>query len=820
MNTLRAYRMAKASSVDTNPMQFNQRTAAFAAAATTAGPATLLARRDERGLHGYLIVSEKAAVSNPQLTLAQAVGARAEAEPDLPHDLVNTPVIGRLLYHRSPVLRETQAGIDPAELPRILGSVMAEGTWVAVGLRKPRDRERSRYAKWLGYRLGVAVPTHHSMGANTVVATFTAGGRDQQDVHSLLTAIAAAMPGFDLQTRIDYPSRFHRAVAGIPLGLALAAATLFGMPALPAEVHPYVAPLTGALYAAAGILAVAGIAAAAGVLHSPLTRIRRRLMTGQAPAPAIRTGRPRPPHKESTHTVPFTRSDGSQGTRTRIVPAFDGDYPLTADTFLLGPTVIAGLVSPHAGAISGVTTTADRPTPPDVLAPIGPMIGTTADGHAHLEAAALNLGVAIVGQPNSGKSLLVRSLFGFSCLERVNPSGQPGHAGARNTLIAFESKGDGMAKYVSWASTLGDRAFPIDVTDPHTPRIDLFAVPGDNAARAAFFTNAMRYAFGESAIGDRSYETLVAVLTAGLAVTDAMIEDMELEETEALVITAGQSPLYYAHLLLGGRSDNVGIRLADGIRSLAVKLRERGTPDHALELATASLAPLYDGVTPSARRPFIEAPRNKVFALLALDSWWDPSRPAATFGQILDGHRAVVINTGSSPTGVILDDSANQQISSMLMYTLQNAIKRHCSGWLEAGRYLSIFSDELSLLAGTSPEILGWLRDQGRSFGVQPILATQRPEQLPPGLRNNLLTYATLISYAQTDPATAREVAEAVGAAWTAEDIHHLEPYTAVIRTQVTGRRQDGFVAAIPNFEADIPGYPATQGRTPMLGAA
>ena len=187
------------------------------------------------------------------------------------------------------------------------------------------------------------------------------------------------------------------------------------------------------------------------------------------------------------------------------------------------------------------------------------------------------------------------------------------------------------------------------------------------------------------------------------------------------------------------------------------------------------------------------------------------------FGNTVMVERIIaVINTGSSPSGILLDDQQNQQISSLLMYSLQNSLKRTCSGWLEAGRSVSIFADELSLLAGTSPEIVTWIRDQGRSYGIRAVLATQRPEQLGAALRNNFLTYSTLISFAQTDVSTASEVAANVGAnnEWSTEDIQVLEPYHVVVRSEVEQRRQSAFIVKLPNFEADKARFAAAQGYT------
>jgi hypothetical protein len=809
----RIFRLARAGGIDTNPTTFTQRAGTFASAATNTGQATLLTRRESSGLNGYLILPAASLGTNAPLHLAHTVGARAE-EAQMPEDLGDTPAIGTLNYKPSPALRETQAGIDPTELPRILANAMPEGSWVAVTMRKPSNKERKFYTPWLGNRLGTVVPTHHSTSPTAVVVSVTAGGSSREEVTSLLSQVTAGLPGFDLDSGVRFAPTKHALFFGPPAGLLLAAATLFGLPQLPAEYAAYIpASIAPILYAISGVAAILGLAALAGRIASPDTKLRNQLARPVFAPPAARRGRPRPPRKEQT--VRGSRTiNGEKVPYEKFIPASDGDYPLALDTFMVGPNVVVGMVSPHAGAVSGAATTRARSTPPVMLQKIGPLLGTNDDGSAHLSAAAMLFGVAIIGKPGSGKSLCVRSLFGWHCLERVNPTGKPGYPGSNNTLIAFESKGDGVAKYVEWAHKLGDKVLVIDVADPRTRGIDLFAVPGDNAAKALFFTNAMKYTFGADAIGDRSFPTIVSVLTAAMSVDDRVLDSIE--DRDERILKHGMSPIFYAYQLLAGTSDKIAVQLATGIKALGIKLRERGTPDETLEQAYIAISSLFEDRTESARRSFLEPPRNKFEQLLLLEDWWSPARKKVSWTDILEGHRSVVINTGSSPYGILLDDQQNQQISSLLMYSLQNALKRTCSGWLEAGRSVSIFADELSLLAGTSPEIVSWIRDQGRSYGMRAILATQRPEQLGAALRNNFLTYSTLISFAQTDVTTAGEVAANVGSngEWTTEDIQHLKPYHVVVRSEVDQMRQSAFIVKLPNFEADISTYAAAQGYT------
>ncbi|WP_138413955.1 hypothetical protein [Sinomonas gamaensis] len=194
-------------------------------------------------------------------------------------DLADVAAIGQLVHRPSVVLRETQAGIDPGELPRLLANAMPEGSWVAVTMRAPSNKERKRHSAWLAHRLGTAVPTHHSVGANAMVATITAGGPGEAEVEALLAQVAAGLPGFDLETQTVFPHTRHRAWAGLPVALALAVLAIVGLPLLPDTVwafapslHALAQPL---LFTAAALSGVLGAAAWTGRLPSADTLLRQ-----------------------------------------------------------------------------------------------------------------------------------------------------------------------------------------------------------------------------------------------------------------------------------------------------------------------------------------------------------------------------------------------------------------------------------------------------------------------------------------------------------------------------------------------------------------
>jgi hypothetical protein len=779
---LRIWRMARAGGAELNPANYTSRATAFSSAAGQLGDVTLLVHRTEAGITGHLVTADQTGTEPAAMHLAQAVAARAEEVTELP-DLSTAHTIGWLAYRPgSAVNRETQQGVDPSEAARRLAVAMAPGQWVAVSLRQPTQGEKRRHRRWLVARMATANPTHHSVTTGAVVMAVRAGGGSPAEVSSLLAQVASAMPGFD----VDTVTRTAHPIRAVAAWTAAGVAAWFGLGAGLGLGH--IATIAGS-----GLTGV-GLLLALGAVPSPGARLVAQVAAGRMRAPLKRAVPPRRPRKRKNENGEVTQTEG--------------DYPLAKDGFMVAPNVVVGLVAPGAGALSGASSTTERPTPPTMRTPIGPLVGTGTDrAPAFLSAEDAWSGTFLVGKAGSGKSQLVRSLFGWNSMERVAPSGQPGFPGKANTLVAFESKGDGAQVYTQWAQATGDRTLLIDVADPTGPALDLFAVPGTVAERAQFFTNAMVYAFTDGAIGDRSFATLVQVFTAALAITPEIASQVQ-------DVDPNGSPMYFAHLLLAGHGDAIGASLAGAVMSEAVRLEGAKTPDESLSLARTALMPLFSGSTAAGRRTFLEAPSSKVSQLLALDHWWSPARPKTTWAQVVTEHRSVVINTGVTVTGRIVDDRLSGQMSSLLMFGLRDAIMRSCNGWSAQGRSVSIFADELSLLAGSSPEVVTWLRNQGRSYGVRPTLATQYPEQLNDQVRMAVTGFSTIVAFAQDNVRVAEELARdfaADGTPWLGADVVNLPPFTTIVRSSVGQQRQSAFTMSVTNFEADMAGFVAAQ---------
>ena len=773
----------------------------FGGAIRSAGGASLCTIRTEAGLESYVLADERES-KGLVAALASAVGARPDHVGE-PPDLGEVGAIGWLVAAptRGFVSRDTQAGANPAEVAVLLAQVMEPGSFVAISLRPPSSTEQRRVRRYFDHRLP-GVQTHYARETEAVLASIYAGAPHADAVASLLGQLASALPGFDLETAVGS--------AGVsPVGPALVGAGAVVEAAFALRLHELIAgDLLGGFVAATGLaLSLAGVPS-----HGRATETALR--SGTVPMPPRRSVPPRPPRAERT----VHRRDQAGNPITRTLHARDGDYPLSPTSFLLAPAMVVGLVSPHAGLGAGIAQAQVRSAPVALVGDIGPLVGWSLAGDpVHLSAEELWHSAFVVGAPGSGKTALVQHVFAWHCLERTRPSPLPGRPGRASTLVAFEHKGaDGVAGYRHWADALGDDLRVVELASPTSPAIDLFNDPAATPAeRAEFFVSAMRYAYDDAQIQGRSTEVLNVVLTAAISCPEEVAMG-----TSAVVDPPSFVSL--SHILLGSRGDDAAVALARSLERWAAEHLDTREGAQLAE-ATGRLKILFgDSVTPSQRRTLTEAARNKVDDLMRVPTWWSHTRPVLSWRQVLDAHAAVVVNAGSSTDGRLVDETAGQIVAAMLAYSLEDAIKRTCVGWQAAGRSVSIFADELSQLARSSTEVVEWLRNQGRSYGVRCYLATQQPEQLDDRLRSVLLGFGSVFWFQQANAAVIAQAVQQLsmtGEEWTASDIGNLEAFHAVLRTRADGRMQPPVTIRAGFWDGDVERFCADQGYLRSGGA-
>lgn len=799
------YRLRKAGSIDPNPMTFTTRARAFTGSLEPAGTSALVVARRGGAIESWLVTPQGVRAESSAIHLATSVGARAEACPEgVPDEVVSTPVVGWLeALPLVPPARLVSAGVDPGETSRLLAPSLPEGCWAAVVLRRPTRAEAKRWPVWMSWRMRRAgnQQAHPSLGQHQMVCSVVGGAPSAGELGLFLPGVVNALQMFDMPTRVRVASRWSAAM-GL-LGMAAVAAVVCGAAVvLPLVAGSFVAQappmLLVMLRALAAVAAVVLIGMAVGASRRVSGRGRawpNPLLKEAFPSPPRRVGvRWRRPREASQRT----EKDGS----VVQVREFAGDYPLHAASFMVGAEQVVALVAPQAGAESGAATTSSWSVPPAVLDDgLGPSFGSSQGRAVSFDPNEMRLGVGLLGEPGSGKSRLLEAMYGWSCAERVRPSGLPGAPGANNALLVFDTKGDEWRNYVRWSSAAGDRCEVLFVNDDGGPALNMFGEFGSVVDRATQFVSSMVYAWGEGDIQGRSDEVLTANIAGGLVVTPSVASQVEgLDPTG--------SPVYFAHVLNGGRSAQKATELhAALVREWEQVADVDGLLPASRDLRSAldQMAPIFTGMTEAKRQEFCQAARNKTKVLVSAEAWFRGGSQvgAGTFESLLVHNRNVVVSF-SSRGGVVMDEQVSAKLTAMMMFTLYNAIRRVCEGWAAHGRYVSLFSPELTYLAGASDTVVEWIRDKGRAFGVRPHYATQRIGQLTPGVAQVFLTSHCLVSFMQPDPVAAAQVAAQMSTRMLPDDVMNLQKYHALVRTFAREQRLEPFEVLVRDMDAQM----------------
>lgn len=792
--------LQRVSEVPANPQTIIQKATGAAGLLNHRGKtASLLLVRDEVGTQGFVLTPRNAKTDQGVMTLAEALGASATLCD--PPDLSATSECSRLVYRSFDDTRSglIQSGADYAEVARTLAPAMSDGSWVCATFRSPSStfRELSRWGTWLTGRIGTQ-GQHPTRQCSPVVAEIIAGSIEPGQSSEVLAMLSRIMPGFDMSTRTQTPTRrgflFAWAFVSFLLGIVAWLPRLlahFGEmslhESLPQEVlwawEMLAKPITGLLVV---IFLIVFLLVRIGAPVCLANRLYRRAARLSFPSPPCRMLKPAPPvKKEGVIDV-----DG----RALAAP---GQYPLKAQTFMVGTHQVAAMIAPQAGALSGATGSMARAVPPELLSTQGQLVGSAPGGLVRLSWPDTAKGVGVFGVPGSGKSVLMQHLFASDMRDKSVPCGLPGAPGASNSAVVFEVKSDSAQEYVEWGAATGQYVMRVDLASPQSHQIDFFTgvVPRENLGQLV--TDSLAYAFGGQEWTE-SKQTLNAVFAGALCLTP---EDIGMaiatSGLPAHMLDPDRSFMYYAHLMLGGGADKqVG-------RVLMEQVERKASTDTLARAAWDRLAPFY-AMTPAQFLSKASAPSNKIDALLGVDHVFKPALNTVshdgtpvqhlTWDYLIRSHANVVLSSGAAH-GFVLNETAEKTLSALALYTLREYVKGHCATWESHNKWVSVYVDEVSEVANKNPEVFMWFREKGRSSGVRLVAATQRPETLDTQIRSSMMALPTLCVMKQ-DSKSSLELAQDLGAdgsGWSVSDLVNLPYYRAIVRTDVEGRRQPAF---------------------------
>ncbi|WP_067783513.1 hypothetical protein [Actinomyces vulturis] len=726
--------------------------------------AALLVRKVGGEIENYLLSDKNDEAM--AISLAEALGARAKP-CDIPGKIAG--VTSLLSVDGDGIVgRSTLAGVDPAMASEMLSRTLNEGEEIIVFLT---PMKRSNIRIWRKYADNMPGSTeHHSLKAATpLMLSAMACAKNPSRSRELISKVFTPLPGFDTAIRAT------TAKVGLQKIITLFG-SLFILAGLTTAFFAYRSPdftYLSKQFIGGIVCAVAALALLALFDHRS-HRIVDTYVAGKMVVP-------------SNHAR-FNFSKNSD----RLV------WPFTKTSVPMSAPVICGMFAPQSGATSGLTTTKERRVPPTLYEVSGPPVFTNDEGKiVRLDSSHLWGGVAAVGAAGTGKSVLIKSIFAWLVSQEQ-----------RRTIIGVETKPDGLIQYRNIVNAVNEkRSEPIplgviEIANPSGQWLDIFYRQGDNPIqRGEYITDILASTFGDGAIMGRSREVLSSVIGAALCFTDedyAEYNTMRLD-TGAVVLPAW-TWFWRALALVGRFGDETGSTLY----ALLAKRAQEDPNENSLAAQGYNLLSIIWGpaTTTSSRRSLVEAGRNKLDQLKDMAHFIAPENATYTWGDVINSHHKLIIGTGPTIDGRFQPyGKMTEWITAMIGLTLQSNIERNCFGWQQQNRRVTVMCDEFKYFAGYAPAAAKWWKDDGRSYGVEPIFATQYPDQLSQigaDVLTSFMSYQTFVSFRQDEESTANEVARKMardGSQWSGADIATLEQFTCAVSTMSHGSVLPAFTA-------------------------
>ena len=491
--------------------------------------------------------------------------------------------------------------------------------------------------------------------------------------------------------------------------------------------------------------------------------------------------------------------------------------PRHTHTVVFAPAQTAAVLVPPTSATTSaeVTATLALDAPAAVRNATGTLIGHDPSGApCHIPDADRQHGIYLQGDAGKGKTNAVLNLWAADLATATSGAG----AGTM-TLLAFDVKGDSALADAACAiaDVLGvsEELIRVDVAATTGPMLRLLD-PTHPKTSAEAFVAALTYALTDGAIMDASRAVLLPAFQLALS---------------AGPVTGLTNPVSVAFTLLGGDGAEAQGMVLSALRGLVLagspaigthtsvgaSAGEGSLDDFLADLGTAAAGPTpvemvgvadtevvelaaalrewdaYMALRAPERNALFKAPLNKMARLMRTSQVFNltEQRPGHSLAELIASARPVVINFGG---GGGLAEADASFLAALVTHLLWTDVKTTCAGWLDAGRSLTLYCDELSNIAGPNDDtnrVVADLREKGRALGLRLVLATQRSSQLPHNAAMAMGSMGAKLYLALAEPSVAepahRQLVGAATDSFTVDDLTNLGRGIAIAKVTIGG---------------------------------
>lgn len=774
-----------------------------------------------------------------------------DGEPELPDtaDESAHPIIPwRSRLNRMSNMEKLRS--DVMELKRSVESLMPNDSWVSINLREHGYWEDQRIRNWVASEHNTTEDGDDLVSSGSMCARISVGATSKQEALNTAKAIGGAVN--PLMSRVS-AHHSNPKLMGWTVGLATTILTLILTTLSPLDLWMLAIPIgiTGLLLIGSlGIYVATNASTFSQMLAIgiPLTAMFALALLPLSLAvtliPAVFTilmlirwlrrskwddiyQKPRryrgfEPNRKAESADKETPLGGRDNTKVIV------GYPTQRSTILLPPMTVMALWTP--GGLAAAKTQESHPVP-EPLAQGGVPLGLDQTGReGYLVTDQLYGGIAIIGEAGSGKSGLSHGIMQWADMHRVDTSSKDW--GRDSRIIDFAMKdSDGVRIMQNYRQHHPDKCKPGHVSylaNPKVKTIDLLGMKDSKDARATGqqIAECMKYAFDPGDIMNDSLDVITSAMTIAVAVSRLpdqqtvvdRVHRLEQKYPGAGYMNPQASPIGWGVVALAASDGATGSARALGqvVRDLAGEYKNSDNKALAVDLEQAARAAeqLYGrpdakghvSISDQRLLDMTKSSRNKVKQLMDVEHVFTPERGQITWKQVLANPGDYHFVLAPVNDSMKLPDRMNKILGAWLMKRLWGAIKDNCQGWQQAGKHTMIVCDELSLLANADPDSLAEIKNQGRSFGVIPVFATQYPEQLTPILLTAFMGFSTFITFNTPNPSVADQAAAVLTDndgedGWTNGAVRNLPKYCAAVRTRTQGQLQPSFLVNVHDFD-------------------